>query len=181
MLEEGMLLQYLKDNKGFANLLDLGAASLEKDYLPFKWKNAFTADGKKLVGLGTDVGGLAMCYRTDLFAKAGLPTDRDEVGKLWPTWDDYIAPARSSRQAPDAGCTDAATSTCSLHHAERRQLVLRQERQVHRRHQPGRQEGLGPLQHMRRQGPDREAQAAAGRVERRLQERRVRDHACPPG
>ena len=82
MLEEGMLLQYLKDNKGFANLLDLGAASLEKDYLSFKWKNAFTADGKKLVGLGTDVGPLAMCYRTDLFQKAGLPVERDAVSKL---------------------------------------------------------------------------------------------------
>ena len=32
-----------------------------------------------------------MCYRTDLFEKAGLPTDREEVSALWPTWDDYIA------------------------------------------------------------------------------------------
>jgi cellobiose transport system substrate-binding protein len=90
MLEEGMLLQYLKDNKPFANLLDLGAQSLESEYLPFKWKNAFTADGKKLVGLGTDVGPLAMCYRTDLFQQAGLPTDREAVSKLWPTWDEYV-------------------------------------------------------------------------------------------
>src|SRR3954462_8609920 len=90
MLEEGMLLQYLKDNKPFANLLDLGAQSLESDYLPFKWKNAFTSDGKKLVGLGTDVGPLAMCYRTDLFQKAGLPTDRAAVSTVWPRWEEYI-------------------------------------------------------------------------------------------
>jgi len=111
MLEEGMLLQYLKDNKGFANLLDLGAASVEQEYLPFKWKNAFTSDGKKLVGLGTDVGPLAMCYRTDLFAKANLPTARDEVSKLWPTWEDYVKTGEKFKAAnPGAAWIDSATS-----------------------------------------------------------------------
>ncbi|GAA2340943.1 ABC transporter substrate-binding protein [Dactylosporangium salmoneum] len=111
MLEEGMLLQYLKDNKGFANLLDLGASSLESEYLSFKWKNAFTADGKKLVGLGTDVGPLAMCYRTDLFQKAGLPTARDEVSKLWPTWEDYIKQGETFKSKnTGAAWIDSATS-----------------------------------------------------------------------
>ena len=32
-----------------------------------------------------------MCYRRDLFEKAGLPTDREEVSALWPTWEDFIA------------------------------------------------------------------------------------------
>jgi len=31
-----------------------------------------------------------MCYRTDLFAKAGLPTDRAKVSALWPTWAEFI-------------------------------------------------------------------------------------------
>ena len=43
-----------------------------------------------MVGLGTDVGSLAICYRKDLFAKAGLPTNRVAVSKLWPTWQAYI-------------------------------------------------------------------------------------------
>ena len=47
-------------------------------------------DGSKLIGLGTDVGSMALCYRRDLFKKAGLPSDRDAVTKLWPTWDDFI-------------------------------------------------------------------------------------------
>ncbi|MFD9545134.1 ABC transporter substrate-binding protein [Streptomyces sp. NPDC060022] len=47
--------------------------------------------GTKLVGLGTDIGAQGMCYRTDLFKKAGLPTDREKVGALWPTWDAYLA------------------------------------------------------------------------------------------
>ncbi|GAA2583978.1 extracellular solute-binding protein [Dactylosporangium fulvum] len=111
MLEEGMLLQYLKDNKGFANLLDLGASSLESEYLAFKWKNAFTADGKKLVGLGTDVGPLAMCYRTDLFQKAGLPTSRDEVSKLWPTWQAYAKQGEAFKaKNTGAAWVDSATS-----------------------------------------------------------------------
>ena len=63
---------------------------MKGQWLPWKYNQATTADGKDTIGLGTDVGGLAMCYRRDLFEKAGLPTDRDEVAKLWPTWDDFI-------------------------------------------------------------------------------------------
>jgi hypothetical protein len=33
---------------------------------------------------------MAMAYRTDLFKQAGLPTNREEVAKLWPTWPDYV-------------------------------------------------------------------------------------------
>ncbi len=51
-------------------------------WLDWKWAQATTKDGRT-VGLGTDVGPMAICYRKDLFEKAGLPTDREEVGKLW--------------------------------------------------------------------------------------------------
>jgi cellobiose transport system substrate-binding protein len=43
-----------------------------------------------VVGLGTDIGSLAICYRRDDFAKAGLPTNREAVGRLWPSWKDFI-------------------------------------------------------------------------------------------
>jgi cellobiose transport system substrate-binding protein len=33
---------------------------------------------------------MAVAYRTDLFQAAGLPTNRDEVSKLWPTWDAFV-------------------------------------------------------------------------------------------
>ncbi len=78
---------------------------------PWKCEQGTTADGKML-GLGTDVGSMAMCYRTDLFKKAGLPTDRDEVGALWPTWD-ALHRDRSDLQAQgdkDANFIDAATN-----------------------------------------------------------------------
>jgi cellobiose transport system substrate-binding protein len=53
-------------------------------------QRASTADGGALIGLPTDIGGLAMCYRKDLFEQAGLPTDREEVSALWSTWEDYV-------------------------------------------------------------------------------------------
>jgi cellobiose transport system substrate-binding protein len=61
----------------------------QADFAPWKWENGVAADGK-LFALGTDIGGMSLCYRRDLFEKAGLPADRDEVSKLWPTWDDFI-------------------------------------------------------------------------------------------
>ncbi|MBQ0829125.1 ABC transporter substrate-binding protein [Streptomyces tagetis] len=51
-------------------------------WLDWKWQQATTKDGAT-IGLGTDIGPMAVCYRKDLFEKAGLPTDREEVGKLW--------------------------------------------------------------------------------------------------
>ncbi|NUU23472.1 MAG: extracellular solute-binding protein, partial [Streptomycetaceae bacterium] len=31
-----------------------------------------------------------ICYRTDLFQQAGLPTDRNELAQKWSTWDGYL-------------------------------------------------------------------------------------------
>ncbi|MCT2591177.1 extracellular solute-binding protein [Streptomyces sp. N2-109] len=72
--------------------VDLGKASgVEKeDYLPWKWNQA-TAEGGKVIGLGTDIGPMAICYRKDLFKEAGLPTDRKEVSELWAgDWSKYV-------------------------------------------------------------------------------------------
>jgi cellobiose transport system substrate-binding protein len=88
-IDEGFIVQFRSQADKFVNLLDKGAAPYEAKYLPWKWQQSLSPD-KKQIGLGTDVGGLAMCYRTDLFAKAGLPTNRDEVSKLWPSWDDFV-------------------------------------------------------------------------------------------
>jgi cellobiose transport system substrate-binding protein len=83
---------------------DLSAyADREADYTENTWNLGHTPDDK-LVGLGTDIGGMAMCYRSDLFAAAGLPTDREEVAAAWSTWDGFKALAQ---QYVDAG-TDTA-------------------------------------------------------------------------
>jgi cellobiose transport system substrate-binding protein len=89
-IDEGFTVQFRGQADKFVNLLDLGASQYESKYLPWKWKQTLTPDGKTQIGLGTDVGGLAMCYRTDLFKAANLPIDRTEVSKLWPSWTDFI-------------------------------------------------------------------------------------------
>ncbi|MFD9052075.1 ABC transporter substrate-binding protein [Streptomyces zaomyceticus] len=54
----------------------------QRDHLPWKWDQATTAGGRT-IGLGTDVGPMAVCYRQDLFKAAGLPSDPDAVAELW--------------------------------------------------------------------------------------------------
>ncbi|MCX5070459.1 extracellular solute-binding protein [Micromonospora lupini] len=88
-LEEGTIVQFFAQADKFVNLADHGANDLKGNFLPWKWEGGVTPDGKVL-GLGTDVGGMAVCYRSDLFKSAGLPTDREQVGALWPTWDAFI-------------------------------------------------------------------------------------------
>ncbi|MGN9776085.1 extracellular solute-binding protein [Micromonospora sp. H33] len=111
-IEEGLLVEYKANPGNFVNLLDHGAAELKGNFLDWKWNAGLTADGKQLIGLGTDVGGMAMCYRKDLFAKAGLPTERDAVSALWPTWPDYIrAGEKFAAAKTGASFLDAATNT----------------------------------------------------------------------
>jgi cellobiose transport system substrate-binding protein len=85
----------------FVDLRDLGADDLKDTFFPWKWDAATSADGA-VVGLGTDTGPLAICYRTDLFKQAGLPTDRDKLASMWQTWPDFIEVGKQyAANAPD--------------------------------------------------------------------------------
>ncbi|MBV6702487.1 ABC transporter substrate-binding protein [Kitasatospora aureofaciens] len=88
------------------------APGVEKDaYLPWKWQQATTSDGRT-VALGTDVGPMAICYRQDLFAAAGLPTDPAQVSALWAgDWAKYVEVGRQYQaKAPkDTFFMDTAT------------------------------------------------------------------------
>jgi cellobiose transport system substrate-binding protein len=109
-IDEGFIVQFRNQADKFVNLLDQpGGKDFESKYLPWKWQQSMSADGKQ-IGLGTDVGGLAMCYRSDLFKKAGLPTDRDAVSKLWPTWDDFIATGQKYVRATGKKFVDSGTN-----------------------------------------------------------------------
>lgn len=109
-LEEGQIINFKGQADKFVDLRDHGAESMKNDFLPWKWEQGSTADGK-LIGLGTDVGGMAVCYRSDLFKAAGLPTDREQVGALWPTWEAFIETGkRFDAGAGNAKFVDAATN-----------------------------------------------------------------------
>ncbi|MFN8075259.1 MAG: extracellular solute-binding protein [Kineosporiaceae bacterium] len=91
-IDEGYILKFAAQADKFVNLNEApyNAGDRKKDWANDLWKWNASMSGDKQIGLGTDIGGLAMCYRADLFKQAGLATDRTEVSALWPTWDDYI-------------------------------------------------------------------------------------------
>ncbi|WP_432842642.1 ABC transporter substrate-binding protein [Dactylosporangium sp. CA-092794] len=98
-IDGGYMAQFRVMADKFVDFRDYGADPSQ--WLDWKSQQATGADGR-LMGLGADVGGLAMCYRRDLFAQAGLPTDRDRVAALWPDWQSYIATGkRFKATAPD--------------------------------------------------------------------------------
>ncbi len=66
------------------------AAALKSAFYHWKWQQASTADGADTVGLGTDTGPEAVCYRPDLLKKAGLPSDPQTLAGAWSSWDDFI-------------------------------------------------------------------------------------------
>ncbi|MEV0935775.1 extracellular solute-binding protein [Streptomyces phaeochromogenes] len=78
--------------------VDLSGVAGTDHFLPWKQSQVTTAD-KKVIGLGTDIGPMAVCYRKDLFKQAGLPTDRDEVAKLWEgDWSKYVDAGKEFKQ-----------------------------------------------------------------------------------
>lgn len=98
-IEEGWLAQFRASKDKFVNLAEFGAKDLQSQWVPWKWSQGVTDNGDFVLGLGTDMGSLGLCYRKDLFAAAGLPTERTEVAKLWPTWADYARTADRFKQA----------------------------------------------------------------------------------
>jgi cellobiose transport system substrate-binding protein len=76
----------------FVNWNDVsGAAPLKDEFYDWKWGQASSPDGSVTVGLGTDIGPEAICYRSDLLADAGMPSDPADVASEWGTWEDFIA------------------------------------------------------------------------------------------
>ncbi|WP_433260256.1 extracellular solute-binding protein [Actinosynnema sp. CS-041913] len=120
-IEEQYMPRLRQSSHQFADLAAFGAGDLRDRWPRWKWEQGVAADGKYVLGLGTDMGSLAMCYRRDLFERAGLPTDRGEVAALWPTWEHYADLAdRFAERVPDAEFADSAGTvyTAVLNQAE---------------------------------------------------------------
>lgn len=81
--------KFKQQPQNFKDLREFGGDQIKGDYLDWVMKQS-VGTGGQMIGVPTDVGGLAITYRKDLFAAAGLPSDREAVAKLWPTWDAFI-------------------------------------------------------------------------------------------
>ena len=92
MVEGAYIAQY-RDSKALADLRSLGADSIKDDFVEFKWNQAISSDGERLVALPWDIGPAQYFYRTDVFEECGLPTDPTEVAEMMSTWDGVLEAA----------------------------------------------------------------------------------------
>jgi multiple sugar transport system substrate-binding protein len=65
------------------------AGKYEPDFVPYKWQQGLTPDGK-LLAFPWDIGPAGLFYRRDIFEAAGLPSDPGEVAGLLNTWQGYL-------------------------------------------------------------------------------------------
>ncbi|MGA6162508.1 extracellular solute-binding protein [Amycolatopsis magusensis] len=100
-VDTGYVAQFKATPDKFVDLNTRGGDQLKDRWLPWKWAASLSKEGQQ-IGYGTDVGGLAICYRRDLLEAAGLPSERTEVAALWPTWPDFMAAGkRFQASAPE--------------------------------------------------------------------------------
>lgn len=99
-----------------SKFVDLGKDVDKSQWLDWKNAQATTPDGK-LIGLGTDIGPMAICYRKDLFEKAGLETDRTKLAAQWKgDWNKYVALGKDYMKKAPSG-TKFVDSASSVYNA----------------------------------------------------------------
>ena len=86
----------------WTDLRDTPAKDSIGGYVSWKEPAATTKDGAVL-GLGTDIGPTGICYRSDLLAKAGLPTDPAALSAQMPDWNAFLALGEKYKANAPAG------------------------------------------------------------------------------
>ncbi|QUQ65263.1 ABC transporter substrate-binding protein [Kutzneria sp. CA-103260] len=115
-VEEGYLAQVLTKADKFNDLSKIGPADAGPDrWLPWKYDAGKSKDGK-LIGYGTDIGPLAMCYRKDLLQQAGLPSDPDGVKALFASWQSYFAAGKTYAEKTGKAWFDTSTQIFNAMH-----------------------------------------------------------------
>ncbi|WP_164743420.1 ABC transporter substrate-binding protein [Microbacterium sulfonylureivorans] len=102
--------RFVSADRHFLDLRRFAGEDAAEGYLPWAWEAATTQSGR-VIGIPTDVGGMALAYRSDLFEQAGLPTDPGEVEALWPTWDAFIEVGTRFAARSDAAFVDNVSTT----------------------------------------------------------------------
>ncbi len=90
VMVEGAYISQYKDSTALTDLRLFGADELEDDFVDFKWEQAISTNGERLVAIPWDLGPVLYYYRTDVFEEVGLPTDPQEVSELMSTWDGVL-------------------------------------------------------------------------------------------
>ena len=175
---EAVEIDWFTEAMQYSDLLAPVADDLKGRWLDWKEASATDAAGN-LIAYGTDIGPQGICYRSDLFAAAGLPTDRDEVAALFDgDWDNFFGVGADYIAATGKPFIDSANSVLQgivnqielTYEGEDGSIIATDNADVEGRVRRGRREG----------DPDR---CLLGPVERRLVrlavQRRVRCHALP--
>ncbi|KRE31554.1 ABC transporter substrate-binding protein [Agromyces sp. Soil535] len=108
---EAIEVDWLPEVMQYSDLLAEVPSDVSDRWLDWKVDAATDADGR-LIGYGTDVGPEGVCYRSDLLAAAGLPTDREEVAALLEgDWAKYFEVGTQYTAATGKAWFDSAGST----------------------------------------------------------------------
>ena len=80
---------YFPNEQLFTDLNQFGAADHKDQFYDWKWQLGTTPSGR-FCFWPMDTGPTGLYYRSDLFEKAGLPSDPEEVGAAIRTWDELV-------------------------------------------------------------------------------------------
>lgn len=91
---------YLPNADQFVDLRTLGAEKYKSRYLAWKWDQGIADDGS-MTGFPIDCGPVAHFYQYDVFRKAGLPYEPEDVSRELDTWETFFAAGeRLKRRIP---------------------------------------------------------------------------------
>ena len=107
---EAVEIDWFAEAMQYSDLLAEAPDSVKGRWLDWKEAAATDADGR-LVGFGTDIGPQGICYRSELFAAAGLPSDREGVAELFNgDWENFLDVADQYKAATGKPMIDSANS-----------------------------------------------------------------------
>nr|BFE77837.1 hypothetical protein GCM10020093_004380 [Planobispora longispora] len=118
-IDEGAMGLMAQRPQFFTDLGQYGLDSRKAEFPAAKWENGINKDGK-LFALGTDIGGMAMCYRKDLFEKAACRATARRSASSGRTGTPSWRPARSSRRRSPTPSSSTARTPSSTRSCRRR-------------------------------------------------------------
>jgi cellobiose transport system substrate-binding protein len=78
-----------------------GVNTFEDQWPSWVWRPAYHAG--QAYGIGAETGPLALCYRPQLLAEAGLPSSPARLARDWSNWQGYLASGREFKQRIPSG------------------------------------------------------------------------------